>query len=230
MSAVGWHGKLPSTGDFVSRRLDAEQLAALDGWLAQSLLSLRERAPAAWLDAYLASPSWRFLWMPRAAPAPFFGSAWIGVMIPSVDAVGRYFPLALVHGLDALPPDADAARAVWDWLQRLEQVAADALDGDWSIEALELALEQLGVPAPAAHLPEPLPPVAAGSGLIALRADADPAAQFALDARALWSHERADRCYWYCATEHYAPTLIASAGLNDPDLPAALFGNPDTLR
>ncbi len=45
-----------------------------------------------WLDLYLTSPAWRFVCAGGACgPRPA-----IGLMVPSVDRVGRYFPLTLV--------------------------------------------------------------------------------------------------------------------------------------
>uniref|UniRef100_UPI0013C2CB68 type VI secretion system-associated protein TagF n=1 Tax=Pseudomonas viridiflava TaxID=33069 RepID=UPI0013C2CB68 len=53
----------------------------------------------AWLDAYLVSPLWRF-----AVPANLLGSQPVaGVMMPSIDRVGRYFPLTIAC---LLPADA----------------------------------------------------------------------------------------------------------------------------
>jgi type VI secretion system protein ImpM len=95
----GWHGKLPSLGDFASRRLDAAFIDAWDSWLAAGLLGLRERNPAGWLDAYLASPSWRFLLMPGVLPGAAGAQGWAGVLMPSVDRVGRYFPFTIVQPL-----------------------------------------------------------------------------------------------------------------------------------
>jgi type VI secretion system protein ImpM len=62
--APGWHGKLPTLGDFASRRLEPAFVEAWDGWLAAGMLALREAEPGSWLDAYLESPSWRFVLMP----------------------------------------------------------------------------------------------------------------------------------------------------------------------
>ena len=59
--------------------------------LAASHAALGDR----WLDVYLTSPAWRFVFGPGACgPSPV-----IGLMAPSVDRVGRYFPLTLVAEL-----------------------------------------------------------------------------------------------------------------------------------
>lgn len=59
-----------------------------DEWLQAGLRASRERVGAGWEQAYRCSPIWHF-----ALAAGVCGeSAWAGVMIPSVDRVGRYFP------------------------------------------------------------------------------------------------------------------------------------------
>lgn len=137
----GWHGKLPSFGDFASRRLPMAFVDAWDHWLSAGMAQLREDAPGAWLSAYLDSPVWRFVLMPGVLPGPCGQSAWAGVLMPSVDRVGRYFPMTLACSLHA--PACAASPALWQWLAQLDELAADALYGDWSIERLEDALARM---------------------------------------------------------------------------------------
>lgn len=136
---TGWYGKLPSLGDFASRRLPPGFLEAWDDWLASGLADWRKREPGTWLDAYLASPSWRFVLMPGVLP----GGAWAGVLMPSVDKVGRYFPLTLARPLDPLPRSVPQAQALLAWLERLDDLTVSALQDDWPVEQLETALEHL---------------------------------------------------------------------------------------
>lgn len=119
---------------------------------------------ADWLQAYLAGPSWRFLLAPDvlAPGAP----AMAGVLMPSVDNVGRYFPLTLVHALARLPADDGATQALLVWLHKLDDLAVDAMQEDWPVTQLEETLEQLGLPQPAgeaAHLPSWAQALARGS-------------------------------------------------------------------
>jgi type VI secretion system ImpM family protein len=133
----GWHGKLPSLGDFASRRLDAAVVEAWDEWLAGGLLALRESAPDGWLAAYLASPSWRFVLMPGVMPGEAGAQAWAGVLMPSVDRVGRYFPFTLLQALGDRPTSAQQMTSLWHWLGRLDELAGDALHEDWDVDRLE---------------------------------------------------------------------------------------------
>ena len=147
----GWHGKLPSLGDFASRRLPPDFLAAWDGWLAAGLQQLRERDPAGWLDAYLATPTRRFLLMPGVLPGALPGDlgaqAWAGVLMPSVDRVGRYFPFTLVQAIPPLRAGPTQLQSLWHWLGRLDELAADALQDDWAIDRLEAELARMAGPA-----------------------------------------------------------------------------------
>ncbi|QXI45055.1 type VI secretion system-associated protein TagF [Pseudomonas wayambapalatensis] len=66
---------------------------------AKGLRASRERLGAEWEQAYRCSPIWHF-----ALAAGVCGEvAWAGVMMPSVDRVGRYFPLTLAYGGPDIP-------------------------------------------------------------------------------------------------------------------------------
>lgn len=137
----GWHGKLPAFGDFASRRLPISFVEVWDDWLSAGLARLREDAPHTWLAAYLDSPVWRFVLMPGVLPGPAAESAWAGILMPSVDRVGRYFPMTMACPLAG--PACAASPALWQWLAQLDELAVDALYGDWQIERLEEALARL---------------------------------------------------------------------------------------
>ena len=94
-ATVGFYGKLPSHGDFLRRRASDAFVHAWDSWLQAGMTSSRAGLGEAWLDVYLTSPAWRF-----ACDAGACGSSPVaGVMVPSIDRVGRYFPLTIVAEL-----------------------------------------------------------------------------------------------------------------------------------
>jgi type VI secretion system protein ImpM len=144
--SLGWHGKLPTVGDFVTRGLDTDFVSAWDDWIATGLAALRTRYDGNWLDDYLASPTWRFLLTPGFLPAPLQDQVWAGVLMPSVDRVGRYFPLTITGRLPYLPTDGASQARLWAWLQHIEDAAVDALQDDWSIDALQAELARIGPP------------------------------------------------------------------------------------
>jgi type VI secretion system protein ImpM len=79
-------GKLPAHGDFVSRGLAADQVAAWDAWASSALDTLRGASPEFEL-AHQSAPAWRFV----AGPSPL-GPQWrVGALAPSVDSAGRRF-------------------------------------------------------------------------------------------------------------------------------------------
>ncbi|UII69348.1 type VI secretion system-associated protein TagF [Pseudomonas sp. HN11] len=134
----GFFGKVPSLGDFVSRRLPLAFLNPWDAWLQVGLQCSRERWGEQWLEVYLCSPIWHF-----ALAAGVCGEeGWAGVMIPSVDRVGRYFPLtvAAARGEVLL---LDAA-----WHSEVERLALSALGEALSLEVFDDSVQALPMPAP----------------------------------------------------------------------------------
>jgi type VI secretion system protein ImpM len=138
----GWFGKMPSLGDFASRRLPSRFLVAWDDWLQRALGASRAMLGTGWLDLYLTSPIWRFLLFPGVCGH----GAWAGVMMPSVDRVNRYFPLTIAAELPALPVRLGELNALTGWLEALERVALGALDLEHSPELLDAALRDHPLP------------------------------------------------------------------------------------
>ncbi|QSN64217.1 type VI secretion system-associated protein TagF [Caballeronia sp. M1242] len=144
---AGWYGKLPSLGDFAARRLSDAFVAPWDAWLAQRVAETQHALGADWLSLYLTCPVWRFFAMPGAI-APTLASCWTGVVMASVDRVGRHFPLTIAAALPCAPATGNEIAALWRWLSAIESVALVALDCDHSIERLDEQLAALPVPAP----------------------------------------------------------------------------------
>jgi type VI secretion system ImpM family protein len=119
---VGFYGKLPSHGDFLRRRVSDAFVEAWDAWLRECLSASRTALGARWLNVYLTSPAWRFACAAGACgPAPV-----IGIAAPSVDQVGRYFPLTLVA---ELPPDVSLVTAASSsrFFEAAEQLVIETL-------------------------------------------------------------------------------------------------------
>lgn len=226
LALPGWHGKLPALGDFVSRRLDQDLVEAWDGWLAAGMLALRQQAEGDWLEAYLASPSWCFLFAPGVLPGAQAGQAWAGVLMPSVDKVGRYFPFTLLQPLATLPSSGPDMQLLWQWLGRLDDLAADAMHDDWGIDALEDALARLGgAPQPPAVVETSTSPPQAGAlDPVPLPAGADGAAWIDLEAHALWRAQATGMAYWYAQGQQEPTRLLRSHGLPAAEAMAVLLG------
>ena len=126
-----WFGKLPGMGDFAHRRMSESFRAAWDQWLQHGLAHLRARH-ADWTERYLAGPLWFFVLAEDVVDA----ARWTGVLMPSVDAVGRYFPFAVLTGLG---PGTDLQR----WWELAAQAALEGLERDLDAMQFEAALQRL---------------------------------------------------------------------------------------
>ena len=153
----GWYGKLPSLGDFASRRLPVEFVKRWDAWLQDVVPAAREALGESWLDTYLTMPIWRFAFLPGLVGQ----SGWAGVLMPSVDRVGRHFPLTVAM---EMPTHAAAAHAVFegaDWFSGLEDAALAVLDPTQTADDLDGALSQSVLAVPATEPAGPVGPVRA---------------------------------------------------------------------
>lgn len=123
---VGFYGKLPSHGDFLRRRVSDAFVETWDAWLQASVVASRTTLGERWLDVFLTSPAWRF----ACGPGIFGPTPVIGLMVPSVDRVGRYFPLTLVA---ELPADVSVVRAAMEtarFFDRAERLIFETLEAE----------------------------------------------------------------------------------------------------
>jgi type VI secretion system protein ImpM len=131
MILPGFYGKMPATGDFVTRRLPGDFVRAWDRWLAQHIV------PLIGSEFWPCNTALRFL----AGPAAFGASA--GVILQSADRVGRQFPLSVVAQL----PEASVQLARADaWFSRIEEAAVAAQNGELTPDELDTALTALPLP------------------------------------------------------------------------------------
>ena len=98
---VGLFGKLPAKRDFVAFGASRRFLEAWEPWLQAGMATSKQSVGTGWTELYNRAPIWRF-WL----GADFCGEAMIGAFMPSVDGVGRSFPLTLFagEGDESLPP------------------------------------------------------------------------------------------------------------------------------
>ncbi len=134
--APGWFGKVVMLGDFANRRLSPEFISACDHWLSQGVAASRVQLGSAWLDTYLTGPLWRFAWAPGVVGAQW----WFGTLMPSVDAVGRYFPLVVASARPGAPASAGTFETLANWYRHIGDAALATLVPGASLEALEAQL------------------------------------------------------------------------------------------
>jgi len=137
----GFYGKLPARGDFVRIGLPRDFVDPFDAWLAAAIAGSQDAIGEGWLAAYLEAPIWRFV-LPPGLCGP---RAVLGLMMPSVDSAGRYFPLtfALLPSDSGFDPDGAA-----EWLDQCETLGLAALERDLPPEAIRAELADAG-PLPA---------------------------------------------------------------------------------
>lgn len=129
---TGIYGKLPAHGDFLHRNLPSRVVNEWDAWLQTFIGSTQERLGDAWLDIYLTSPIWRFCWSSGVLDDNY----WAGIVLPSVDRVGRYFPFSVLRRLDVNTVPCDFIWRQTAWYETLESEALRALDGQSQVDAL----------------------------------------------------------------------------------------------
>lgn len=140
-SETGFFGKLPAYGDFIYRNLPNVSMTVWDEWLQIFVKGSQEQIGEGWLDIYLTSPIWRFALSPGALDE----FVWAGIMLPSVDRVGRYFPFSV---LAKLPYHTNPARFICvqqEWYEGMEKLALSALNQELDLEELlaEMAAQAL---------------------------------------------------------------------------------------
>ncbi|MBC3766684.1 type VI secretion system-associated protein TagF [Neptunicella marina] len=208
--SCGFYGKLPDKGDFISRRLPHPLINKWDSWLQSAMDSSRISLAEQWLNQYLVSPIWRFC----ISPDIVSDNAFCGVMLPSVDSVGRHFPLML--GMEFAPETQllHFATSADNWFEQLEDLALSTLSPDTTLEQFDQQLQQ--VPSPQIENAKLLPAKEHRIGWqhngIASKALLD--AGYALAAQEVIQNKLTHPTHWWTAgTETISPTFISFQGM-----------------
>lgn len=214
--SAGFFGKVASHGDFVSRRLPASFLDVWDQWLQQGLNGSRARLGADWHDAYMTGPVWRFALTSGTVDA----DTWFGVLMPSVDRVGRNFPLTIAAGTADMP----GAAPLLDWLQEsagwyddVERLALSTLQDCFTLENFDKGVSMIGSITPIAQMPcedtesfmicddaQWLPLSAIANAAARLHGLQQQRGAHTLDGHSMW---------WSDGSERVRPCLLACRGL-----------------
>jgi type VI secretion system protein ImpM len=130
-TAAGFCGKIPARGDFVRAGMPRSFTDPWDDWIQRVLAASRATLGKAWLPAWLEAPIWRFA-LRSGVCGP---DAMLGLWLPSVDRIGRHYPLTFAIAA----ADADPARLIAEgggFLAAAERAGCDALANDLPPEAL----------------------------------------------------------------------------------------------
>jgi type VI secretion system protein ImpM len=210
VAAPGFFGKVPARGDFLVRRTPAGFQAAWETWLSTLVVAARSGLGPAWPHAWLTAPLWHFT-LGRDIVAPF-GAA--GVLLASVDRVGRFFPLSIIGGA---APRSDLRAD--DWARTAEALALGALEDDFDPDRLDAVLRDLGPP-PA------LTGVQRTSGVWRLPIEDDwPARPFdaLAESASAWLPPGPGQSVWWCrGSDRMVPLHVRAGGLPHERLAAAM--------
>ncbi len=129
---TGLYGKLPAYGDFVLRNLGSAFINPWDEWLQRYISASSEQIGETWLDVYLTSPVWRFV----LSGGVIDENTWCGLMMPSVDKVGRFYPISVVRQLPARVSPVVFMYTQQSWYQQIETLCLMALDEKVDVDEL----------------------------------------------------------------------------------------------
>ena len=135
----GYYGKVHTHGDFVSRGLPRTFIDPWDAWLQEAINTSRQQLGDTWLNYYLTSPVYRFV----LSPGICGNHAWQGVLMPSVDKIGRYYPMtvSLIDKQNINPFIAMQIRN--NWFVSLEKRVLSCLEDNFNLERFNSGLSQL---------------------------------------------------------------------------------------
>jgi type VI secretion system protein ImpM len=228
---VGFYGKLPSHGDFLRRRVSDAFIGVWDGWLQECIAASRATLGDRWLDVYLTSPAWRFgCAAGTCGPLPI-----VGLMVPSVDRVGRYFPLTIVAELPEGASVMAAATNTASFFESAERLVIETLEAEHvNFEMFDEQVMQLGRELAAMAMQTPVVLEAAAAGILSDGAQGGwqipigsppqlgPAFEQVLTRRLASLYDPLV-LWWTGGSSIVEPSCLVSKGLPHPDAFAALL-------
>lgn len=135
----GYYGKVSTHGDFVNRGLPVSFIAPWDAWVQEAVITCQQQLGDDWLSCYLTSPIYRFV----LAPGICGENSWLGIMMPSVDRVGRYYPLTITTmNRSNINPFFLLEQEV-SWFTNVEALALSSLADNFSLELFNHELNLL---------------------------------------------------------------------------------------
>ncbi|WP_128925207.1 type VI secretion system-associated protein TagF [Bradyrhizobium guangxiense] len=209
----GLFGKIGAKRDFIAIATPRSFLEAWEPWLQAALSASRHRLGSDWRQAFVTAPVWRF-WL----GATICGSSVTGAIMPSLDGVGRYYPLTLHavarEGEMLPPPNIDPQD---EWFGQAEAFLLSTLDQAATFEQISDALDRLEAP----RLREAAacdPSITSlGTGAVASGAAADAfAGTFAALCTAAPEVYAAASFWWTAGGEGFPSMALSYRGLPDP--------------
>jgi type VI secretion system protein ImpM len=135
----GFYGKVHTHGDFVNGGLPKSFIDPWDTWLQEAISTSRQQLGDTWLNYYLTSPLYRFVLSPGICGK----QGWQGVLMPSVDKIGRYYPMtiSLMDNKNINPFIALQIRN--KWFVSIEKLVLSCLEDNFNLENFNYRLSHL---------------------------------------------------------------------------------------
>ncbi|CAA9889691.1 Type VI secretion system-associated protein [Candidatus Methylobacter favarea] len=136
---LGYYGKVHTHGDFVSRGLPRSFIEPWDAWLQKAIITSRQQLGENWINYYLTSPLYRFVLSPGICGE----AGWLGVLMPSVDRIGRYYPMTIsVMNTQNINPFL-VFKHKKQWFINIERLVLSCLTDHFNLDHFNLSLSQL---------------------------------------------------------------------------------------
>ena len=217
----GLFGKLSAKRDYISIATPRNFLEVWEPWIQSCMSASQHQLGERWQNAFLRAPLWRF-WV----GSEICGTSFMGVIMPSLDGVGRYYPLTLHAIADAetslLQPDVDPQQ---EWFAAAEDFLLTTLDTTISFETISATLDALAAPAQQLKTDAEIIPL--GDSINAtLSADKDFAVALASVRTATPEVYAAASFWWTTGGDDFSAMALCCRGLPDPfKYSALLLGN-----
>ena len=138
ITTPGYYGKVPTHGDFVSSGLPRSFIDPWDTWLQEAIMTSRKQLGHQWLNYYLTSPLYRFVLSPGICGE----SGWMGILMPSVDRIGRYYPMTIgLMNNEGINPFVALQKT--DWFAKMEKLALSCLTDNFNLDEFNKGISLL---------------------------------------------------------------------------------------
>jgi type VI secretion system protein ImpM len=139
---IGFFGKVPTHGDFISTGLGRAFQSFLDGWIQAGIQASEQAFGKEWHRHFKAMPPWRFviergLWGPTTV---------VGVVLPSTDRVGRSFPLVIAAHLTSFRDHPRQLCFDENWFIAAEALGETSLTREFEVSSFTAGIKRLRLP------------------------------------------------------------------------------------
>jgi len=209
----GLFGKVPSKRDFIAINTPRGFLNEWEPWMQGGLSASRHSLGEQWQQAFLTAPIWRFWLGAELCETPM-----LGAFMPSLDGIGRYYPLTLIaysdEGRAIPPPELDPQDA---WFDAAEQYLLSILDQSATFETVTSGLDTLVRPSDDAPAARRNDTVEMKGGMVAqVHQRALPELFGALRSADFNDIYAAATFWWTIGGEDYPPLAISARRMPDP--------------